>query len=310
MLSAPDLYRELGLRVFERGWLSSNGVLFDTNSNAESVLVDSGYWIHQDQTVALVRSALGDRPLDRVVNTHLHSDHCGGNCALAKVYGCAIDVPVGEAMAVDEWDPALLTYEATGQHCPRFERTGLVTPGATLEIGGQPWLVLGAPGHDPQALALFHEGSGTLISADALWENGFGVVFPEFEGIEAFSAVRATLDEFAARDVRWVIPGHGRPFGNVGRALETARRRLDSFVQDPERHARHAAKVLIKFRLLETRNESWQSLGTWIESMPYARQLHEAFFPTLIFEAWWQGIVFQLRDAGALSIESDGLHDR
>jgi hypothetical protein len=32
-----------------------------------------------------------------------------------------------------------------------------------------------------------------LISADALWENGFGVVFPELEGDDAFAIVAATL---------------------------------------------------------------------------------------------------------------------
>jgi hypothetical protein len=30
------------------------------------------------------------------------------------------------------------------------------------------------------------EPQGASISADALWENGFGVVFPELEGADAF----------------------------------------------------------------------------------------------------------------------------
>ena len=66
--------------VFERGWLSSNNILLLNDS--ESVLVDSGYCTHVSQTIQLVKTVLQDRPLDLLLNTHLHSDHCGGNAAL------------------------------------------------------------------------------------------------------------------------------------------------------------------------------------------------------------------------------------
>ena len=45
-----------GVRVFERGWLSSNNVLIDGPEGA--TLVDSGYASHAAQTVALVEQAL------------------------------------------------------------------------------------------------------------------------------------------------------------------------------------------------------------------------------------------------------------
>src|SRR5690606_6700204 len=73
-----------GLTVLERGWLSSNNVLIHAAPGEPgAVLVDSGHVVHAEQTVALVRHALrAGEPLVRVVNTHLHSDHCGGNAAL------------------------------------------------------------------------------------------------------------------------------------------------------------------------------------------------------------------------------------
>ena len=69
------------MTVFERGWLSSNNILF-TGQHSGAALVDTGYCTHSAQTLALVQSALGRRPLERILNTHLHSDHCGGNAAL------------------------------------------------------------------------------------------------------------------------------------------------------------------------------------------------------------------------------------
>ena len=45
-------------------------------------MVDTGYCIHAEQTLALVEAALQGAPLQRIVNTHLHNDHCGGNALL------------------------------------------------------------------------------------------------------------------------------------------------------------------------------------------------------------------------------------
>ncbi|MFM6999523.1 MAG: MBL fold metallo-hydrolase, partial [Limnohabitans sp.] len=78
MSSSPAL--PPGVTVIERGWLSANNVLLQDADSA--TLVDSGYVTHRAQTLALVGQALNGRTLDLLVNTHLHSDHCGGNQAL------------------------------------------------------------------------------------------------------------------------------------------------------------------------------------------------------------------------------------
>ena len=41
---------------------------------------------------------------------------------------------------------------------------------------------------------LFDRQGGVLMSGDALWEDGFGVVFPELDGTTAFADVGAVLD--------------------------------------------------------------------------------------------------------------------
>ena len=69
-----------GIEVFERGWLSANNIFHFGQEDVS--LVDSGYCAHQNLTVDLVRNALKKHDLsglNKVVNTHLHSDHCGGN---------------------------------------------------------------------------------------------------------------------------------------------------------------------------------------------------------------------------------------
>ena len=73
-----------GISVLERGWLSSNSILMVGRDSA--ALIDSGYGLHADQTLLLIQSTLQGRPLDVLLNTHLHSDHCGGNAALQNAF--------------------------------------------------------------------------------------------------------------------------------------------------------------------------------------------------------------------------------
>jgi glyoxylase-like metal-dependent hydrolase (beta-lactamase superfamily II) len=303
--SMNQLFDAAGLSVFERGWLSSNNVLFIGDDAHPSTLVDTGYCTHADQTVALVRRALGSKPLARVINTHLHSDHCGGNHALQTEFDCAIAVPAGEADKVDAWNEDALTYRATGQQCPRFWRTESIHASTELQCGSRSWRVIAAPGHDPESIVLYEPELELLISADALWENGFGVVFPELEGVSAFDDVRATLDVFSRLPIRWVIPGHGAPFQDVAQAIDRAHHRLDGLIVDPARHAQHAAKVLIKFHLLAEQKVSRSALGEWLTGTPYMELTHARHFSGIAFGEWCDRLLDGLRVSGAISVTGD-----
>ncbi len=297
-----------GIRVFERGWLSSNNVLIlAQGEEAGAVLVDSGHLRHAEQTRALVAHALAGQPLARVVNTHLHSDHCGGNAMLQRAFGAAVCVPPGQAEAARRWDEEHLSYRPTGQHCERFTVNGVLGPGQALQAGGRTFEVLAAPGHDPDSVILFDRASGLLISADALWENGFGVVFPELEGEAAFHEVAAVLDLIETLPVKLVVPGHGGVFTDVAAALARARTRLTSFVNDPQRHARHAAKVLLSYHVMEVQAETHARLGAWAGTTPLFVALWErvgqgeAIGPS----AWAALLTRELVAAGAVTLSSE-----
>ncbi|MFS2135605.1 MBL fold metallo-hydrolase [Duganella sp. Dugasp56] len=237
------------IQVFERGWLSSNNVML--LGRHDTAIIDTGYVTHAPQTLALVRHALHGRHLDQIVNTHLHSDHCGGNATLQAHFGARTSIPAAEADKVRHWDVEALSFKATGQRCDRFTFDATIAPGDVLRLADMEWQALGAPGHDPHSLIFYCPQERVLISADALWENGFGVIFPELDGLSGFAEERATLDVIEGLDVRLVIPGHGKPFEDVAGALARARSRLDYLQADPVRNAQNALKVLLKFLLLE-----------------------------------------------------------
>ena len=290
-----------GLTVLQRGWLSSNNILIHAaEGEPGAVLVDSSHVNHAEQTLALLRHALQGQRLDRVLNTHLHSDHCGGNAAVQRAFGAPVWVPPGQAQAVRQWDAGLLSYEATGQRCERFQIAGTLQPGSEFVAGGRPWQVLAAPGHDPHSVMLFDPSHGLLISADALWEHGFGVVFPEIEGEPGFDDVGAVLDVIERLPVRLVVPGHGAPFSDVAAALARSRSRLQGFQQEPARHARHALKVLIKYHLMEEREQHLDELLQWAEGTPMLGQLWNRHGRAGggSARAWCEGAVRDLVKAG------------
>ena len=285
------------MQVLERGWLSSNSIVFDDNG-AVSV-VDTGYVSHAPMLVPLIEQARRGRPVARIINTHLHSDHVGGNAALHARFRPTISIPPGLAGAVRQWDEQRLNFTATGQRCARFDYDSLIDPGTPLRLGGLDWEVLGGGGHDPEMVLLYNHDERILLSADALWENGFGVIFPELEGSSGFAEQQAVLETIGALSPRTVVPGHGAAFTEVGAALETAHRRLEYLRSDPERNARHGSKVLIKFWLLDVRSTTLEQLHAHFARTGYLRLIHQRYFPRQDFAQMIDAHVAELVRAGA-----------
>jgi glyoxylase-like metal-dependent hydrolase (beta-lactamase superfamily II) len=296
------------MQVLERGWLSSNSIVFD-DGGAISVL-DTGYVSHAPMLVQLIEQTRRGRPLARIVNTHLHSDHVGGNAALHERYRPTITIPPGLATAVRQWDQGRLSYAATGQRCARFDYDALIDVDRPLRLGGLEWEVIGGGGHDPEMVLLHNHDERILISADALWQNGFGVIFPELEGASGFAEQQEVLDKISALSPRIVIPGHGATFGDAGAALEIAYRRLEYLRSDPERNARHASKVLIKFWLLDARSTTLERLHRHLAGTDYLRLIHRRYFPRQDFAQMIDAHVAELVRAGAAEFAGGLLHNR
>lgn len=298
-----------GITLFERGWLSSNNILVRGKNGC--ALIDSGYATHAQQTLTLLTSTLQGQPLDLLLNTHLHSDHCGGNALLQTHYPrLQTWIPPGHARYVRPWDPEALSYEPTGQICPPFTYSATLQPNTEIALGDQLWQIHAAPGHDPHSVILFEPQNGLLISADALWENGFGVVFPELDGADAFTEVAQTLDVIESLAPRIVIPGHGAAFSDVAEALGRARQRLDNFAQAPHKHIRYAAKVLLKFKLLEVQSITQENLLRWAQTTRLLTRIHQSSTQAdQPFQTWVLALVDELVRSGAASRDQQTLYN-
>jgi glyoxylase-like metal-dependent hydrolase (beta-lactamase superfamily II) len=291
------------IQVLERGWLSSNNILIHDGDGC--TLIDSGYHAHAAQTLQLLQHVLGGKALTRLINTHCHSDHMGGNAAVQRAYGCRTTIPVGEAPAIAAWDDATLMLSYTGQSAERFSFDDTLSAGDRLLLGGLEWVALAAPGHDPYALMFYASAARILISGDALWENGFGLIFQELFGQPGgYADTRATLEAISRLDVATVIPGHGAPFGSAGRALETAFQRLEAYERDPAKLARHALKVMLSFSLMIEGRLALAELPRYLADRPIYGDINRRFLR--LTEADLHAyLVRDLERAGALKV-ADG----
>ena len=265
--------------VLERDWLSSNNIVFLEGQSA--TLVDSGYVGHAAQTVDRVVNALQGRRLARLINTHSHTDHIGGNAALKAAFGCEIAIPAGLERMVGEWDVDALLLTMAGQRADRFQYDALIRPGSEFDMGGMVWQALPAPGHDMEALMYYCAEQGILISGDALWQDGFGIVFGDLMGRDdTLAATRATLEAIGRLNVNIVVPGHGAPFADaeVHSALERAFRRLVGFETDNNRMVRNTIRSCFIFNLLDMQRLHCDALAGYLTSIPFFNAINRRAF--------------------------------
>ncbi|MCW5626737.1 MAG: MBL fold metallo-hydrolase [Burkholderiales bacterium] len=286
-------------RTLVRDWLNANHVLL--LGDDDNVLIDAGHVTHAAATVDLVRGALGGRPLHRLINTHAHSDHIGGNATVQRAFGCSITVPIGEAPLIDRWDVRELWLDYAGQQAERFRYDAVVRPGDTLQLAGRPWQVIAAPGHDMGAVMFWQSEDRTLVSGDALWERGLGVVLPGDGWRDRLGAARDTLERIRRLAPRRVIPGHGQPFDDAATAIDASLARITAFEADETKLARHVLKVMFVFTLLERGGIDGAALGATLAAIPLYREYDAAYFDIGI-DALAELLVDDLRRVGAIEL--------
>ena len=280
-----------------RDWLNANHILL--SGRDRTVLIDSGYGRDANITLGKVSAELAGRPLDSLVNTHCHSDHMGGNAAVGRAHGSRLSIPVGEAPLIEAWDEQTLWLSYADQRCERFTFDDTIAPGDVLDWGDLAWHAIGAPGHDMGALMFYCEEERLLITGDALWENGFGVLLPGPGREERLAATRSTLESIARLELTTVIPGHGPPFSEVAQALERSFRRLEAFERDELRMARHVVKVMFVFSLLDRQRLPLGKIPEYLATVPLYADFNARYFQ-LSNVALAEMIVGELERAGAV----------
>jgi glyoxylase-like metal-dependent hydrolase (beta-lactamase superfamily II) len=159
-------------------------LVLGTSSRLEDVntLVDVGQDPAIFTSIARAPTGVGKWPVEQVVLTHNHSDHC------------ALLPRVQEA-----FHPQVFAFSPNTAGVNR-----LLGDGSTIKMGDEYFEVIHTPGHSSDSICLYNRTEGVLFagdtplliaSPDGTYEAGF----------------LAALQKVCARDVRTIYFGHGPP---------------------------------------------------------------------------------------------------
>jgi glyoxylase-like metal-dependent hydrolase (beta-lactamase superfamily II) len=131
--------------------------------------------------------AMGVKKIDKILLTHIHSDHCGGALALRKRCGAKLGIHRSRRGYLGGED---FQYD-DGEH---------------IEFGGGELRVLHTPGHESGHCCFYQGDDKVLFSGDNILGLGTAVIRPPDGNMKAYLESLERLLEFP---VSLILPGHG-----------------------------------------------------------------------------------------------------
>jgi glyoxylase-like metal-dependent hydrolase (beta-lactamase superfamily II) len=125
----------------------------------DGLLIDTGCPATSSELVAWCRG----RGIRRVVNTHHHEDHAGGDGALQKALGLPVAAPPGTVPILADF-PRLQFYRRIVWGQPG--NVAVEPLGEVIETDHYRFEVVPTPGHCPDHVCLFEREQGWLFSGD------------------------------------------------------------------------------------------------------------------------------------------------
>ena len=261
-----------------------------------------------DKTLAVLRQN-GVEPafIQRLINTHGHSDHIGGNGAIQRLSGCTISASPLTAYWLNTHDRHNLWLDHFGQVIEFTAVDTIIEPDTVVSLGGIDFEVLSLPGHGPGTIGFYQPDSRVMICADALWEHDVAMLNVVIHGETVLDDAQSTLDKLRGHDIRVAIPGHGGLITDMEANLDSAARRLASFRKDPNKLAWHLARRILMFTLLRyqpiEQGDLWAIVAQspWIHD--YAPLCGREWTPESLFATVMAGFL----DKGTVMVTEDKL---
>lgn len=260
----------------ERGWLNGNHFVFGGKSK---VLIDTGYKKDLQQTVNLIKqTGVEIEQVELIVSTHSHCDHIGGNRHIQELSGCEIGMHTIDRHFIETKNDWYTWWHYYDQEADFFTVNRSLTEGDVIKLDDLELIVLHTPGHASGQISLYCPPHRFLLSADAVWDGDFGVLTTRIEGSISPFLHQESLEKLASLDVLVVYPGHGSPINDPKGAIDRCRRRLESFLNKPERLGRDQIKKIILYTLLAKSGFQEEGFFDYLEKTHWFHEVVDLFF--------------------------------
>ncbi len=151
--------------------------------------------------------AMGARRIEKILLTHIHSDHCAGALALRQRCGAKIGIHRSRAGYLGGED---FQYD----------------DGDRIAFGGGELQVLHTPGHESGHCCFYESGDRVLFSGDHILGYGTAVIRPPDGDMAEYMRSLEKLLEFK---ISLILPGHGplvgKPEAKIREYIEHRRMR-------------------------------------------------------------------------------------
>jgi glyoxylase-like metal-dependent hydrolase (beta-lactamase superfamily II) len=192
-----------------------------------ALLFDTGNGIGNIRAIV---DQLTDKPV-RVLNSHSHFDHIGGNYQFKKIMSPSTEFSIANSLGDDSKRvktevsaealckglPAGVTQE--NHHIEPYSITAAVKDGDIIDLGSRKLEVLQIPGHTDDSLALLDEDSGLLWTGDSFYEGPIWLYFPETD-LRAYRQSLARLVDLVPQ-LNALFPAHNTARASPSMLVET-----------------------------------------------------------------------------------------
>ncbi len=157
----------------------------------------------------------------RVLNSHSHYDHVGGNADFAFIYGMNTDFTasrkeglpherVAEEVSADALcKPLPEGVIAQNHHIRPYEIDEYVAEGYKIDLGSRILEVIAIPGHTPDAIGLWDKENGLLWTGDTFYQGAIWLFAKETN----LAAYKNSIQRLASISptLKHLLPAHNTP---------------------------------------------------------------------------------------------------
>lgn len=249
MKSRPKIIEILeDLFFVQRGYLNSNHFVYRSDS---PILIDTGYKTDFNTTESILTSlGVSTDNVSKIISTHCHCDHIGGNAIIQEHSNCEILIHETGKYFIETGDDWSTWWRYFCQDADFFSCTTGLKDSDIVDVGPHSFLVIHTPGHAADGIVLYNRENRILISSDTLWEDDVAVITPRIEGSTAVFSMKRSLEKIADLNVDTVYPGHGSPFKNFKNALSKSLEKMDEYIRDREKIGKDLLKKITIYTLL------------------------------------------------------------
>ena len=182
------------------GPIMANCFVIGCEDSKEGAVIDPG--ADADRIMDVVKRA--GLKITRIINTHGHFDHVGGNAAIKAATDGELLIHASDAPMLAQLDQMAGAFGLSVENSPPPDR--MVAEGDRIQVGRLTLTVLHTPGHTPGGISL--HSNGHVFVGDTLFQGSIGRT--DFPGGDYDTLIRSIREKlFTLDDGVVVYTGHG-----------------------------------------------------------------------------------------------------